>query len=150
VPVATDVSIARGSPHVSATLEQAIEPGGAAVPLAHLRGASFGLILTIARPARVIRTLARRDLVPAATIALSDHAHPSSADLERAAATKHRVKAWLTTPKCAVKLPTSVAGAPVLALDHRLDLPKALVDWALSEGPLPAAFWPSSPGQKAW
>jgi hypothetical protein len=66
------------------------------------------------------------------------------------AAKKQRVKVWLATPKCASKLPPEIAGAPVLALDHRLELPKALVDWVLSKGPLPVVFCPSSPGQKAW
>jgi tetraacyldisaccharide-1-P 4'-kinase len=98
----------------------------------------------------VARSLARRGLRAAATIELADHAAPTLSELEQAAARTERVEAWLTTQKCAVKLPHRIGRAPILALDHRIELPKALVDWALSKGPLPALHCPSSPGQKPW
>ena len=131
-------------------IDRAIAADGSETPLSDLRGSTFGLLLAIARPDRVARALARRGLYPAARIELPDHAVASAARLERAAAKEQRVKVWLTTAKCAIKLPSDVAGSPVLVLDHRVDLPKALVDWALSKAPLPEAFCPSSFGQKPW
>jgi tetraacyldisaccharide 4'-kinase len=129
-------------------LTGAIDSVGKRVAPSELR--SFGLLLAIARPDRVARTLARRGLRATATIELADHAAPALAELERWAAKSAPVDVWLTTQKCATKLPPSIGRAPVLALDHRVELPKALVDWTLSEGPLPDAFCPSSPGQKPW
>jgi hypothetical protein len=32
------------------------------------------------------------------------------------------VDAWITTARCATKLPDNLGGKPVLALDHRLDV----------------------------
>jgi len=113
--------------------------------LADLRGTAFGLLLAIGRPDRVIRTLAARGLHPTATIRLGDHDRPTAQELERQARRKQRVKLWLTTPKCALKWPREVAGAPVLALDRRVELPKTFVDWVLSRGPLPGGFCPLGP-----
>src|SRR5262249_5851885 len=129
---------------VRGRIDRAIAADGLETPLSDLRGTSFGLLLAIARPDRIARALARRGLFPAARIELADHVVASAAELDRAAAKGQRVKVWLTTAKCAVKLPSAVAGSPVLVLDHRLDLPKKLVDWALSKGPLPEPFCPSS------
>jgi tetraacyldisaccharide 4'-kinase len=148
---ATDAVVAtRDDLPVRAQLDRATGAGGSEISLAGLRATAFGVVLTVARPARVLGSLARRGLHPAAILDFGDHACPTAAELARAAGRKQRVKAWLATPKCAVKLPLEIAGSPVLALDHRLELPKELVDWALSRGPLPAVFCPSSPGQKPW
>jgi len=146
---ATDAVILAGDEDTDTTavrwgIDRAIAADGSEIPLSNLRGTSFGLLLAIARPERVTRALARRGLYPAARIELADHAVPSTAELERAAAKEQRVKVWLTTAKCAIKLPSAVVGSPVLVLDHRVDMPKTLVDWALSKGPLPACFCPSS------
>jgi tetraacyldisaccharide-1-P 4'-kinase len=135
---------------VRGRIDRAVAADGSETRLSELRGTRFGLLLAIARPDRVARALARRGLHPAARIELADHALASAARLERAAAREQRVKVWLTTAKCALKFPSVVAGSPVLALDHRLDLPKPLVDWALSIGPLPDVFCPSSFGQNPW
>jgi hypothetical protein len=62
-------------------------------------------------------------------VTLPDHDAPTLAQLERATATTHRIEAWLTTGKCAVKLPARIRGAPVLALRHELTLPGSLVEW---------------------
>jgi tetraacyldisaccharide 4'-kinase len=149
---ATDavVPIGESSQGVRARLIRARDPAGAEVPLADLATTPFGFISTLARPARVLRSLALRGLRPSATLDFGDHARPSPAEVERAAGKKQRVKAWLATSKCVINLPPSIGGAPVLRLEHRLDLPKALVDWVLFEGSLPPVFCPSSLGQKAW
>jgi tetraacyldisaccharide 4'-kinase len=147
VVVADEVT---SSSRAKSSIHGAIDPSGATVALSELGGAPFGLLLAIARPDRVVRSLARRGLRAAATIELADHAAPTLSELEQAASRTERVEAWLTTQKCAVKLPHRIGRAPILALDHRIELPKALVDWALSKGPLPALHCPSSPGQKPW
>jgi tetraacyldisaccharide-1-P 4'-kinase len=149
---AADAVVTVGDPPagVPASLDRVVGPGGAQLSLVALRGDAFGLVSTMARPDRVLATLARQGLVPAATLRFGDHARPTRAALDRAAAKKQRVKVWLATPKCATNLPPDIAKSPVLALDRRLELPKALVDWALFSGPLPSVFCPSSPGQKPW
>jgi tetraacyldisaccharide 4'-kinase len=123
-------------------LDGARDPEGARASLSDLRSTCFGLLVAIARPDRVIRSLARRGLHAAATIELGDHDQPAIFQLERAAARKQRVKLWLTTPKCALKLPPKVAGSPVFVLDHRIELPKTLVDWVLSKGAGAGGFCP--------
>jgi tetraacyldisaccharide 4'-kinase len=125
------VDDSRPSIGIHTRIERAIEPGGSPVTLDELACASFGLLLAIARPDRVVRSLEQRGLRAEASIDLGDHGAASPAALERAAAKKARVSAWLTTAKCATKLPPRLAGAPILTLDHRVEVPGALVDWAL-------------------
>jgi tetraacyldisaccharide 4'-kinase len=85
-------------------------------PLASLGGARLGLVLAIAHPERVERALARRGVAPAARVILGDHARLGPDAIPDA-----RVDAWLTTARCATKLPATLGAAPVLALDHRVD-----------------------------
>lgn len=79
-----------------------------------------GLLVAVARPARIEAALRRAGIAPAQVIALGDHAVPSARDL--ALAERVAVAAWLTTARCAVKLPAMIGRAPVLALDHRLQV----------------------------
>lgn len=148
VPVGDAIDTIGSSDRAMSRIEGAIDGCGETIALSEL--GPFGLLLAIARPERVVRSLARRGLRATKTIELADHAAPGLAELERLAARKPPVALWLTTQKCATKLPPSIGRAPVLALDHRIELPKALVDWTLSKGPLPGVFCPSSPGQKPW
>jgi len=57
---------------------------------------------------------------PHPVIALADHASPSPSDYAVAECASADV--WLTTARCAVKLPARIGASPVLALDHRLDV----------------------------
>jgi hypothetical protein len=98
---------------------------GAPTPLAALRGLQLGLILAVARPGRVTAALARAGVRPAAEVILGDHASPGLRLLARAA--RAPVDAWLTTARCATKLPDAIGGRPVLALDHRVEV-DALVE----------------------
>jgi tetraacyldisaccharide 4'-kinase len=144
---AADVAIAVGEELENADavshLDRATYADGRAVPLSDLRGAAVGLVLAIARPDRVIAGLARRGLRPVATLTFPDHHRPTPIELARATArTTHRIDAWLTTGKCATKLPPALAGAPILALEHALRLSDRLIDWVAS--------LPSSPRQRAW
>lgn len=85
-----------------------------------LAAARVGLIVAIARPARVLDALARSRVRPEVVITLADHARFGADVLARAAAL--RVDAWLTTSRCATKLPPRLGGAPVLALEHQVDV----------------------------
>jgi tetraacyldisaccharide 4'-kinase len=115
-------------------LDGAVRPDGLPVPLAHLAGAAVGVVSAVARPDRILRTLARRGIEPVSTLAFPDHHRPTHAELSRATArTTHRIDAWLTTGKCATKLPEALGGAPVLVLDHTFRLSDRLVDWVANE-----------------
>jgi tetraacyldisaccharide-1-P 4'-kinase len=122
----------------------AVDADGREVPLVRLARASFGLVLAVARPERIERALLRRGLVPRVTLRFADHARPSWAALEHAKA-EARVpfEAWLTTAKCATKLPRAVAGIPVWVLRHELVLPEHLLSWMTSRDP-------SSPPGNPW
>jgi tetraacyldisaccharide 4'-kinase len=95
--------------------------------LARLRGVRFGLFSALARPARLVRALARqRDprLVPAVTVALGDHG-PMTAEAARRIH-EADVDAWVATPKCATHFATR-ATRPLLVLEDRIALPTVLV-----------------------
>ena len=92
-------------------------------PLAfsELRGARVGVVLAVARPDRVLATLASHGIRPSVTRLFADHASP------RRRAGRHGVDVWLTTPKCATKLGSTYDGAPVALLRRTLTLPDALL-----------------------
>jgi tetraacyldisaccharide 4'-kinase len=98
----------------------AVPAEGAPVPLRELRSRRLGLILAVARPHRVVEALEREGIHPAARLILGDHAVPGPRLLRRAA--RAPVDAWLTTARCATKIPGAIGGRPVLALDHRVDV----------------------------
>jgi tetraacyldisaccharide 4'-kinase len=85
-----------------------------------LRGQRVGLFLAIAHPERVVHALARAGITRSAQRLLADHAVPSPSDL--AFAERAEVDVWVTTARCSTKLPRAIAGRPVLALEHRLDV----------------------------
>jgi tetraacyldisaccharide-1-P 4'-kinase len=106
----------------------------------------MGVVLAIARSHRVLEALARRGLHPVATWAFPDHHRPTSAELlTMTARTTQRIDVWLTTGKCATKLPASLAGAPVLVLDHAVRLSDRLVTWIVSGDLAPAADFRAAP-----
>jgi len=111
-PFTTDGATVR----IEARLAGTRDATGVLSPLAALAGARLGLALAVARPERIERALARVGLVPAVRVLLADHA---PFDTKRLAAA--HVDAWLTTARCATKLPVRIGGAPVLALDHHVD-----------------------------
>ncbi len=117
-PVAT--GLPPGSLLIPSTLAGALSPMGELISLGSLSSLRLGLLLAIAHPERVLASLRSAGLTPVETILLGDHALPSPRLLARAAALG--LDAWLTTGRCATKLPPSLGRAPVLALDHRLDV----------------------------
>ena len=116
--VALDASL-RAIP-VPSRLTGALTSTGDHLPFAALAPQRLGLLLTIARPARVLAALAHAGLTPALTITLADHAVPSPWHLEAAA--RAPVDAWVTTARCATKLPPRIGAAPVLILDRGLQI----------------------------
>jgi tetraacyldisaccharide-1-P 4'-kinase len=109
------------------TLLRAVGPDGAPVALSELEREPFGLLLGIARPERVTRSLSKRGLFPRATVRFADHLLPTPRELQMAekAARTERLRAWLCTAKCRTRLPPAVSGVPVLVLDHRVEVPAA-------------------------
>ena len=109
-----------GAIAIRSQIEGATDARGDRWSVAELARRRVGLFVAIARPGRVEGALRELGIAPRATIALADHAIPGARDLARAAG--FEVDAWLTTARCAVKLPATMGGAPVLVLDHRLDV----------------------------
>ncbi len=109
-----------GALAVRSRIEGAVDVNGERWSLAELALRRVGLFVAIARPGRIEAALRGAGIDPRPVIALDDHAIPSARDYARAA--RCEVDAWLTTARCAVKLPAAIGGAPVLALDHRLDV----------------------------
>ena len=104
---------------IQSRIEGAIDAGGQTWTLADLARCRVGLFVAIARPSRIEAALRKVGVDPRSVIALADHAVPAPRDLARAA--RSEVDAWLTTARCAVKLPAALGGAPVLVLQHVID-----------------------------
>lgn len=109
-----------GTIAIHSRIEGAIAASGERVSLADLARRRVGVFVAIARPSRIEAALRGAGIDPRPVIALADHAIPQARDLARAA--RFEVDVWLTTARCAVKLPAVIAHAPVLALEHRLDV----------------------------
>jgi tetraacyldisaccharide 4'-kinase len=110
----------RGAVRIPSHIAGGIAADGAATPLEAIGALRVGLLLAIARPDRVVARLARAGIRPRVSLCLLDHGVPSARLLAEAA--RAPVDAWLTTARCATKLPAHIGGHPVLALDHRVDV----------------------------
>ena len=108
-----------GAIRVGSRLEGTVDGRGARLPIDALRGLRVGLLLAIARPGRVRLALAAAGVTPSVEILLADHDPVDPSTRTRAA--RQPVDVWVTTARCATKLPAALGGAPVLALDHRID-----------------------------
>jgi tetraacyldisaccharide 4'-kinase len=117
---APDPGLPSGAVPVPSRLTGALSLAGEAIALDVLIGLRLGLLLAVARPERIVSALARAGVRPAITLRLADHAVPTAATL--ASAGRAPVDAWLTTARCATKLPGAIGGRPVLALQHRVDV----------------------------
>lgn len=105
---------------IHSRIEGATAANGDRWSLASLARRRVGLFVAVARPSRIEAALRGAGIDPRPVIALADHAIPSARDLARAA--RFEVDVWLTTARCAVKFPAAIESAPVLALEHRLDV----------------------------
>jgi tetraacyldisaccharide 4'-kinase len=112
--------------HAVARVESrgAFAPDGTLLPWSVLAATRIGVLLGVARPERILCTLGSRGIRPAAVSLLADHAPPGAFAV--AAASHPRPDAWLVTSKCRVKLAATLCGAPVLEIEHELELPPAL------------------------
>ncbi len=99
-----------------------------------------GVLLGLARPDRILRALARRDVTPVCTVTWADHRLADETVLRRAdrEARRHRVQVWLTTAKCRTRLPATVASVPVLALRQELLCSDETLAILLGQAPLPS------------
>jgi tetraacyldisaccharide-1-P 4'-kinase len=115
----------------SSRLTGARSATGGHVSLDELRTLRLGLVLALARPERVEQQLARSALAPRIVRLCSDHARPEPGFRLRPSARARRgVDAWLTTAKCASKLGSSFAGAPLLVLEQAVTLPVSVLETA--------------------
>jgi tetraacyldisaccharide 4'-kinase len=105
--------------------------GSRALPLDAAAHGRVGLLAAVARPERIVASLASRGIRPVEIRVFGDHR----------ALPEHRWRArrdtaidfWVTTGKCATKLGSSYEGKPVWTLKHRLALPPKLVDRAAGD-----------------
>jgi tetraacyldisaccharide 4'-kinase len=146
---APQLDLPEGSIHLPSCIAGALDAAGRPFDLAALKALRVGLILAIARPERIRRALSSCGIEPVIRLELADHAALTPADLDRARAAAQRSSSpdppgppsppnaskmpkspsipaspevWLTTARCATKLPPELWGSPVLALDHRIDV----------------------------
>ncbi len=106
-----------GSIALGSAVESAVSRAEGEVRLAELRSRDLGVVLAVAHPERVLRSLAAAGVRARVVVRLADHARLDAAKLAR-----HRVDAWLTTERCATKLPDAIGLAPVFALRHVVDV----------------------------
>lgn len=110
---------------LASSIDGALDATGRRHDLASLASRRVGLLVAIARPERLCAALAREGIHPLRVLCLADHARFDHKTLNRAR--DLGLDAWLTTARCATKLPPWLGGAPVLALDHRIDVEPLLV-----------------------
>lgn len=106
----------------------AINSEGMHFDLDDLKSCRIGIVLGIAHPDRIVRALRARGLNPGPILLFGDHARFSQSALEKQY--HQHVKPfkkyqgspelWLSSARCAPKLPARLWGAPVLALEHRI------------------------------
>jgi tetraacyldisaccharide 4'-kinase len=109
---------------LGSSIAAAVEPDGRAHALSSFARCRVGLAVAIARPGRLLAALAGHGIRPVEVLALADHASFGPAVERRAR--RAAIDAWLTTARCATKLGPRFGGAPVLALDHRVDVASLL------------------------
>jgi tetraacyldisaccharide 4'-kinase len=99
------------------------EDSGAMVPLAGTAGLRLGLLLLVARPGRIRASLLARGLHLACEWLGSDHRAPNARELRELErlARRHRLDAWVVTPKCRTHLSQGPA-APLWSIQSRVRL----------------------------
>jgi tetraacyldisaccharide 4'-kinase len=89
-----------------------------------------GLFLALARPTRVLASLAHRGIVPSRVVQVPDHGVRPGAIRSRIEASSGSVDLWLASSKCALHL--EAAGVPHAMLEHVV-LPSAALRQALAK-----------------
>jgi tetraacyldisaccharide 4'-kinase len=92
-------------------------------------GGRIGLVTSVARPDRIVRSLEDLGASPVIHVERADHAAGTRRDHARLTdlARRHRLEAWRADDKSAVLLGPH-AGVPIVALEHRLALDSSVVD----------------------
>jgi tetraacyldisaccharide 4'-kinase len=92
-------------------------------------GERVGLVTSVARPERIVRSLSGVGISLSVHVERADHAPSSSRERARLEdlARRHRLDAWFADDKSAV-LVGPRAGVPIVALEHRLALHSSVVD----------------------
>jgi len=83
-----------------------------------LRGARVGLVSALARPHRVLRSLARRGVVPRVVLRARDHTPVATRTLLQHERGEASVDVWVATRKCSLHVPR-----PTMVLPHAILLP---------------------------
>jgi tetraacyldisaccharide 4'-kinase len=93
-----------------------------------LRKLRLGLWTAVARPDRVLRTLAERGVFPVVTVSGRDHGGSPPAPIFNRK--EPRLDLWLATPKCRAgrECVSSERGVPTATLDYALELTSSLKD----------------------
>jgi tetraacyldisaccharide-1-P 4'-kinase len=91
---------------------------GVLVPWESLSRLRVGLFVALARPGRLLASLARRGVVPYKVVRLPDHGDPAA--WLSSLRSDPSVELWLASPKCALHLETR--GIPHAVLDHSVEL----------------------------
>jgi len=93
-----------------------------------LRTRRVGLWTALARPDRVLATLTAEQVIPALVVAHGDHLSSSPRETASVLREARRVgiDLWLTTAKCATRLPAELGGVPVATLNYSLLLEESL------------------------
>jgi tetraacyldisaccharide 4'-kinase len=117
------VRVGEGSPDVRCFAPGA-RLGDTLLSWDELRRLRVGLACALARPGRLLRSLARHGIAPVATAFARDHHRLSSRPL------RPRVDLWLATEKCALHVPATPAStrAPLATLEHEVVCSQTLAD----------------------
>jgi tetraacyldisaccharide-1-P 4'-kinase len=92
-----------------------------------LRSVRVGLLTALARPERVIASLARREIHPRVVLIGRDHGPiPAGAAVHEHDAQARRIDLWLATPKCALHAERAQLALPLATLDYSVVLPPRL------------------------
>jgi tetraacyldisaccharide-1-P 4'-kinase len=92
-----------------------------------LRSVRVGLLTALARPERVIASLARRQIHPRVVLIGRDHGPISAAAaVHERDGQARRVDLWLATPKCALHAERARLALPLATLDYSVVLPPRL------------------------
>jgi hypothetical protein len=99
--------------------------GGTLLTWRVLGAVRVGVVSALARPDRLLRSLARRGVVPRAVVCGRDHG-PLGARARRLLSRAKGVDLWLATPKCALHAARSSPELPLAVLDYEVALHPAL------------------------
>lgn len=104
-------------PPAASSLVEAIDAEGLEVPLGGLR---YGLVTALARPGRVVRSLAPHP--PLVHVALGNHASHAPLTVLEGLTKRHELDAWVVTEKGPLGSAARVATRPVHFLRHTIRL----------------------------